>query len=106
MTARKHHKIAIDEDMTIYTAATQKIMLLDAVAKYQELELDLSQVAEIDTAGFQLLLLVKREAANAARTVSISAHSKAVRDLLDLYNAAGYFGDPLVITAEEHRKSA
>lgn len=105
-TKARTHRIAITEDMTIYTASTQKIMLLEAVANCQELDLDLSQVGDMDTAGFQLLLLTKREASKTDKTVCITAHSKAVRELLDLYNMGGFFGDPLVIPAREHAGKA
>ena len=94
--------ITINEDMTIYNAATQKSMLLEALAGCDELDLDLSQVSEMDTAGFQILLLAKREATKANKAVRLTAHSKVVTELLDLYNMASYFGDPMVITAREH----
>ena len=97
-----HRNITINEDMTIYNAATQKPMLLEALADCDGLDLDLSQVSEMDTAGFQLLLLTKREATKANKTVRLTAHSKAVTELLDLYNMASYFGDPMVITAKEY----
>lgn len=98
-TGQDPRRMAIEEDMTIYTAAAQKQKLLDALEGCRELDLDLSQVSEMDTAGFQVLLLTKREALKAGKTVRLSAHSKAVTDLLDLYNMASYFGDPLVIPA-------
>jgi len=94
--------IVINEDMTIYNAATQKPMLLEALTECQELDLDLSQVNEMDTAGFQVLLLAKREALKANKTVRLTAHSKSVTELLDLFNMASYFGDPMVIPAKEH----
>jgi len=94
--------ISINENMTIYNAAEQKPMLLEALADCEELDLDLSQVSEMDTAGFQILLLTKREALKANKTVRLTAHSKAVTELLDLYNMASYFGDPMVIPAKEH----
>ena len=95
----RSQNIAIAEDMTIYNAATQKPMLMEALAQCEELNLDLSQVSEMDTAGFQILLLTKREAIKANKTMRLTAHSKAVTELLDLYNMVGYFGDPVVITA-------
>ena len=97
-----HYTIAVADDMTIYNAAVQKQMLLDVLGKSESLDIDLSQVAEMDTAGFQVLMLTKREALKANKTVKLTAHSKAVTELLDLYNMASYFGDPLVITANEH----
>lgn len=98
---RRNRKITINENMSVYNSVAQKKVLLDALGGCAELDLDLSQVGEMDTAGFQLLLLTKREALKANKTVRLMAHSKAVTDLLDLYDMASYFGDPLVIPAKE-----
>ena len=85
--------------MTIYHAAIQKKALIDALNASARLEIDLSAVGEIDTAGFQLLVLVKREAQRLGKQAHIVAHSEAVRELLDFYNMAAEFGDPLLIPA-------
>lgn len=97
----EYRNIVIDEDMTIYNAAAQKQMLMEALSQCQEVDLDLSQVGEMDTAGFQILLLSKREAIKADKSFRLVSHSRAVTELLDLYNMASYFGDPLVIPAAE-----
>ena len=97
-----NHKLAVSENMTIYNAAAQKQLLLQALSDCEELDLDLSQVSEMDTAGFQVLLLTKREALKTNKTVRLTDHSKVVTELLDLYNMASYFGDPMVIPAKEH----
>ncbi len=94
-------RLELDDDLTIYNALPLKDRLLAALANAQELELDLSQVSEIDTSGFQLLVLTKREAQRQAKTLRLVAHSAAVREVLDLYNMVGYFGDPLLIPAKE-----
>lgn len=93
--------LAITEDLTIYNALAQKQALLDALAVTGKLELDLSQVAEMDTAGLQLLILLKKEAQCAGKRVSIVAHSQAVSSLIDFCNMAADFGDPLVIPARQ-----
>lgn len=98
---KKQQVLAIKENMNVYNAVAQKPLLLKALAGCQELDIDLSQVGEMDTAGFQLLLLTKREAIKASKRVRLTGHSKAVTELMDLYNMAGYFGDPMVIPAEE-----
>ncbi len=95
-------RLAILEELTIYHAMDQKQQLLDALANSQALELDLSQVAEIDTAGLQLLILAKREAGQQSKELSIVAHSPAVRQTIDFCNLAAFFGDPVVISAHEH----
>ncbi len=91
--------LVIAEDMTIYNAAAQKQRLLESLQATDRLEIDLSAVSEIDTAGFQLLVLVKREARRLDKEAQIVAHSEAVRELLDFYNMAAAFGDPLLIPA-------
>lgn len=101
-TEHAQRNMAINEDMTIYNAAVQKQMLLEALNDCEELDLDLSQVGEMDTAGFQILLLTKCEALRTHKVVRLMAHSKAVTELLDLYNMASYFGDPMIIPAREH----
>jgi len=96
-----NNRLAILEDLTIYHAMDQKQQLLDALNASSGLELDLSQVSEIDTAGLQLLILAKREAARQAKDLSIIAHSPNVRQTLDFCNLAAVFGDPVVISAHE-----
>lgn len=93
--------LAITEDLTIYHALEQKQVLLNALAATNELELNLAQVAEIDTAGLQLLILLKKEAQRAGKRVRIVAHSQAVSSVVDFCNMAAEFGDPLVIPAQE-----
>lgn len=94
-------RVALAEDLTIYNAAALKAQLLETIGVAGELELDLSAVGEIDTSGVQLLILAKREAARQQRALRIVAHSSAVRDAIEFFNLAAYFGDPLLIPARE-----
>ena len=105
----KPGKIALVGTMTIYQAATQKKDLLSAFNSTDDLEIDLSGVTEMDSAGLQLLVLLKREAVLQSKQVRLVAHSAASLDVLDVYNLGAYFGDPLVISsrikAERRRKT-
>lgn len=92
-------RLSIVEEMTIYNATQQKTLLLDALRSCTTLELDLTAVGEMDTAGFQLLVLVKREARRAGKHAPIVAHSQAVHDVVDFFNMAATFGDPLLMPA-------
>ena len=95
--------LSLVDDLTIYNALEQKGMLLDALQASDDIELDLSQVNEIDTAGLQLLILLKKEAQRAGKRVTIVAHSQPVRAVIDFCNLAAELGDPLVIPAAESR---
>lgn len=90
---------SVTGDMTIYRAAELKEALLPCVARCREVEINLSGVIEMDTAGFQILLLAKREAAAAGKPLRLVAHSPATLEVLDLFGMASYFGDPVVISA-------
>jgi len=91
---------AFAEDFTIYRVAELKPALIDLLGEAERIELDLSGVERMDSAGCQLLMLVKREASAAGKTLAIVAHSPAVQSLIEFYNLAAWFGDPLVVPAE------
>jgi len=97
----ENRRLSLTENLTIYHALEQKHALLDALAACDELELDLVEVGEIDTAGLQLLILLKKEALRAGKRVAIVAHSQAVRGVIDFCNLAAEMGDPFVIPAAE-----
>lgn len=94
-------RLSLCDDLSIYHALEQKATLLDALDRADDLELDLLQVSEIDTAGLQLLILLKKEAQRAGKRLSIVAHSQPVRAVIDFCNLAAELGDPLLIPATE-----
>jgi len=55
-------RIAVDGEMTIYTALALKDELLSPLAQCETLEINLAGVSEIDSAGLQLLIVVKTAA--------------------------------------------
>jgi anti-sigma B factor antagonist len=103
MTIRAEQKnglcqLHIEGEMSIYTAAELKAQLVPHLAQPGELEIDLSQVSELDSAGLQLLILAKREAERVGINLRLAWHSPAVLEVFDLCNLAAFFGDPLVIS--------
>lgn len=90
--------LTMENELTIFTAAEQKMHLLAFLASGGELEINLANVTEIDTAGLQLLILIKREAAQAAKTLRFVMHSKAVLEILELANLTSTFGDQVVLS--------
>jgi len=99
-------EVLIEEDMTIYEAIKQKKKLLNALKKLkknEQIKIDLSNVNEMDTAGLQVLLLIKQTAEKARQVVLLVAHSPATLDVINRYNLASYFGDPLIISSTGHK---
>jgi anti-anti-sigma factor len=90
-------KLEIRDELTIFTAAEQKNKFLGFLNADDELEINLAHVEEIDTAGLQLLILVKQEAARTGKVLRFVMHSKAVLDILELSNLTTLFGDQIVL---------
>ena len=75
----------VDGEMTIYTCAELKPRLLEELAAHPDaIQLDLSRVVELDTAGLQLLLTARRYATDAGRELSVTNPSRVVADVLEL----------------------
>lgn len=94
---RRHARVGIEGPMTIYESSAGKLALLGALDAATEIDVDVSGVSEIDTAGLQLLVMIKREAVTRGKSVRLQGHSPAVLDMLDCYRLAAYFGDAVVI---------
>lgn len=92
-------QLAIQGEMNIYTALEQKKALSEQLNGSKELQIDLSGVSEIDSAGLQLLMFMKREAAERQIKLSLIQHSQVVVEVLELLNLSKHFGDPIVLSA-------
>jgi len=92
-------RITVDGALNIYCASDTREQLLTALSKGQELEIDLSALEELDTAGIQLMLMLKQEALRLGKGCQFINHSPAVREVMDLLNLASALGDPVVIPA-------
>lgn len=87
-------------ELTIYTAAEHRACLVDLLAQHRAIEVDLSAVSELDTAGLQLLILAKHEADRRGARLRMVGHSAAVTEVFDALDLVGYFGDPIVLPGD------
>lgn len=90
-------RIAIQGEMTIGTAAELLRGLATPLVRCEDIEVNLADVIEIDSAGLQLMLAAKREAQLKNKTLRFVDHSQAVLDVLDLFDLGVHFGDPVVL---------
>ncbi|TAK81142.1 MAG: anti-sigma factor antagonist [Aquabacterium sp.] len=87
----------IEGELSIYRAAELKAELLAAIKPKATLEVDLSGVTELDSAGVQVLMLAKRAARDLGGELKLSAHSPAVVEVFELLDLAAHFGDALLV---------
>ena len=96
MTARA--SLVLEGELTIYRAQEIQQQLVAALADNPPgLDIDLSAVTELDSAGVQLLMAAKRAALAAGLSLSLVGHSEPVLEVFGLFNVAAFFDDPLVV---------
>ena len=91
-------RITLSGEMTIYTAAEQKEKICEVLDDPRDLEINLSGVNEIDSAGIQILMLAKKSRARKQHKQTLVEHSQDVLDALETLGLVPYFGDPVVIS--------
>jgi len=89
--------INISGDMTIYEAGEVRDLFSNALAEKKNINVNLTNVSEIDSSGLQLMVALKNDASENDLSVQYSSHSQSVIDLLDLFDMTSYFGDPIVL---------
>jgi|SRR5690625_2501855 len=94
----EQNRLRLHCDLTIFQVGQLWPALKDSLAQVQEI--DLVEVNEFDTAGVQLLLMLKRAAAEQQQPLHLVNHSVAITDLLGLINVGGMLGDPVVLPSE------
>jgi len=91
----------LEGELTIFTATEMKPALLAMLYADNDVEINLANIMDIDAAGLQLLILLKREAARIGKSLRYVMHSNAVLDLIELANLTSSFGDQIVLAHNE-----
>ena len=87
--------LRIEGELTIYRAAELAPALraaLAGVAAGSALEIDLSGITEMDSAGVQLLMSAKRSADESGRALRMAGLSPAANDVFRTLQLASHFG--------------
>jgi anti-sigma B factor antagonist len=84
--------LVLDGELTIYTVAQVKDMLFaDKDSITDQIAVNLEKVAELDTAGIQLLLFAKSVYSNTNKNLFISSSNELVDSVLDVFDVANIF---------------
>lgn len=84
-------KVFVERNLTIYSAREMKKHLLDLLPVNETIDINLEGVGEIDTAGFQVLLLFKREAERLNKRLILSKTNTIVGEIINLMEMDGHF---------------
>ena len=94
--------LCLDGELTIYRAAELCATLKATLAGMTgngDLELNLTGVTELDSAGVQLLMAAKKSVRTAQRELRLVGHSPAVLEVFATLDLAAHFGDALATPA-------
>lgn len=97
--------LTLNGEMTIYTAMELKQILADALSGCTELTVSLAGVTEMDTAGVQLLLMLKKASQQQDKSVRLKDHAPPVLKVIEIFDLSGQLGDPVVMPTGRTRSS-
>ena len=85
------------EKMSIYAAMDLRSLFSATLMDHDQIEVNLSNVTEIDSAGLQLMIALKNDALKQGKNIIFTEHSTDVMDFLELFNMIKFFGDPVIM---------
>jgi anti-anti-sigma factor len=84
-TTAKQSLLTISGDITIYQMMDASHLLLDSDEGLdRQVLLDLQQIEELDTAGLQLLLMMKRHVEDCGGSMQVVSLSESVANVVDV----------------------
>jgi anti-sigma B factor antagonist len=94
-------RLHIEGPMILARAIELRDAILGALSQQCSVELDLSDVTELDSAGVQLLLMAKSAAAARDRELRLVGQSSVVLRTLELLRLDAHFGPPVFFLFDE-----
>jgi len=77
--------LALTGDMTVYTTPKLKDILLKELRACSGIIMNLTDVDEADTSGFQLLIFLRREAGISGKSFKITGVNNRLQSIFSLY---------------------
>jgi anti-anti-sigma factor len=91
--------ILIQDEMTIYNVLEHKNKLYPYLKNENGLQIDLSNVSEIDSAGMQLLIFLKYQSQIEKKEITFTEHSESVKEVINIFNFSSFFDIPVISSA-------
>jgi anti-sigma B factor antagonist len=88
--------VRIQDEMTIYNVLEHKDKLYPYLKNEHGLQIDLSNVSEIDSAGMQLLIFLKYQSQIEKKEIIFIEHSESVIEVIKIFNFSSFFDVPVI----------
>lgn len=96
-----HVQAALRGSLDISTVSDARDKLLETLNPLESIRFDLSDLTEIDTAGLQLLLAVRKEAESLGVECRFAHPSPAVEGVFRGFGRIGFFDEPVATASEK-----
>jgi len=83
--------LSLEGDLTIYAAEKFSKEMDECLNKYQRIDVDMSNVNELDTSCYQVLLRAKLQSLKSEKEFNIGSFSDESQQVFDLYNLNSVF---------------
>ena len=83
----------ISGEMTIYEAEKIRAIFISILKTRKEIEINLSEVTEIDTNGIQIMYAIQKEAKNISKKIRWTNHSEAILKTINILNLGNSLGE-------------
>lgn len=90
-------RFSIEGRMTDSMVAELKEAILPLIDSFQEIEIELFRVSEIDSAGLLLLVNVKHQAIVRNRKLQFTGHSRPVIEIAELFGMCDFIDVPAFV---------
>lgn len=95
-------KVHLREEMKISTVAEDRDHLVQLIQPSHELEIDLAGLEEIDTAGVQLLVALRKEAISAGCDCHFSGCPESAMEAFGRLGLGSLLNEPILATGVRH----
>jgi len=96
--------ISLNGELTIYNARLVVNYIHPILEQYKKVAIDLKNVSEVDTAGMQALIFLKRESKYRKVKLKMINHTEPIIKVMNLLGLVGFFADKIKITPELKKK--
>lgn len=97
-------RIRIQGELVIAHVSDAREQLIQRKVNQDQVLVDLSEVEDLDTAGVQLLIALKKHSQAAGYRLRFTNHSPVVLEYFALYGLVGYFGDRIALKKGEKER--
>ena len=99
-----YRRLELSGEMVVRNLSRALPRLRESLEGATSILVDLSGVSELDSAGVQVLISLKKQSLASGQKLRLTGHSPAVLAVFDLYGLVAFFGDRITLKKGERAR--